>query len=428
MSQLSMMSAALSEGLFAAVWQGALLVGLVALALRLLPAVPAAVRSGIWTVVFSILLAMHFVSTRAGGAGASAHALHVLPGWSVAVAAVWLVLSSVRAAQLVASGLRLREIRRRAVPVALDPALPVCGGRACAVCSSPDVDRPSVLGFFSPQVLLPEGLMEALTLDELRQVLLHETEHLRRSDDWVNLLQKLALVVFPLNPVLFWVERRLCLERELACDDRVLAVSAEATRKGYATCLTRIAEHGILRRGLTLALGAFGQRSELATRVHRLLRRPERTMSRGPAGFAAAALLLAATAGSVELARAPRLISFAPAPSEMAANTNFAAPSLARETWARQSAMGGHAVLARAVVPVAPPAVKARPHARRAIARRPVQTPRVLRTELRSQAPTPELAQPRYVLTIASATQVQSLFQPAIAVVRTADGWLVIQL
>ena len=54
---------------------------------------------------------------------------------------------------------------------------------------------------------------------------MHEMEHLRRGDDWTNLLQKAGLVFFPLNPASFWVERRLCAERELACDDCVLRSS-----------------------------------------------------------------------------------------------------------------------------------------------------------------------------------------------------------
>ena len=49
--------------------------------------------------------------------------------------------------------------------------------------------------------------------------MLHEAGHLRRRDDWMNLLQKVGLVLLPLNPVLMWIERRLCLERELACDE-----------------------------------------------------------------------------------------------------------------------------------------------------------------------------------------------------------------
>ena len=76
--------------------------------------------------------------------------------------------------------------------------------------------RPSVLGFFRPRILVPPELLKALSPRELRQVVVHEMEHLHRADDWTNLLQKVGLVLFPLNPVLLWVERRLCAERELA--------------------------------------------------------------------------------------------------------------------------------------------------------------------------------------------------------------------
>ena len=102
------------------------------------------------------------------------------------------------------------------------------------LCTSDEVARPSVLGFFRPRILVPPALLEALTPQELQQVVLHEMEHLRRGDDWTNLLQKIGLVLFPLNPVLVWVERRLCAERELACDDRVMQSAAGARRTRFA--------------------------------------------------------------------------------------------------------------------------------------------------------------------------------------------------
>ena len=93
-----------------------------------------------------------------------------------------------------------------------------------------------MIGFFSPRILIPEELFERLTTMELEQIVLHEMGHLRRADDWMNLVQKIGLVLVPLNPALLWIERRLCFERELACDDAVL----RSTRapKAYATCLT----------------------------------------------------------------------------------------------------------------------------------------------------------------------------------------------
>ena len=74
----------------------------------------------------------------------------------------------------------------------------------------------------------------------------------------------------PLNPALVWIERRLCFERELACDDAVLRLTKAP--KAYATCLTSLAEHRLGRRAAVLSLGAWERRSELARRVHRILR------------------------------------------------------------------------------------------------------------------------------------------------------------
>jgi hypothetical protein len=131
--------------------------------------------------------------------------------------------------------------------------------------------------------------------------------HLRRGDDWINLLQKLSLVVIPLNPVLMWIERRLCLERELACDDDVLRLTKAP--KAYATCLTNLAEHRLGRRAAALSLGAWEKRSELARRVHSILRGGQ-GMGRTQARVVMGALVLGLLGGSAELARCPQLVSF----------------------------------------------------------------------------------------------------------------------
>ncbi|MEI4861539.1 M56 family metallopeptidase, partial [Klebsiella pneumoniae] len=73
--------------------------------------------------------------------------------------------------------------------------------------------------------LIPDWLFARMTAGELEQIVMHEAEHLRRRDDWTNLLQKLCLVLFPLNPALVWMERRLCREREMACDEGVIRMT-----------------------------------------------------------------------------------------------------------------------------------------------------------------------------------------------------------
>ena len=138
-----------------------------------------------------------------------------------------------------------------------DAVLLAAGFRGVEVCTSSDVDRPSVIGFFSPRILIPEELFDRLTTAEFGQIVLHEVGHLRRGDDWINLLQKLSLVLVPLNPVLMWIERRLCLERELACDDDVLRLTKAP--KAYATCLTNLAEHRLGRTGGGAVAGSVGE-------------------------------------------------------------------------------------------------------------------------------------------------------------------------
>jgi hypothetical protein len=215
--------------------------------------------------------------------------------WSFAVAVVWAALSVLRAAQLVWSAVRATALARRATPVEAGDGLRAllevraASGRVlrrAELCLSDEVERPSVFGFLNPRILMPSALMGRLTAEELEQVMVHEMEHLRRRDDWTNLLQKAALVVFPLNPALVWVERRVCAERELACDDSVLRRSRR--RKAYAICLTRLAEFAMVRRGMSLVLGAWERQSEVVRRVHRILRRPVAAMSaRRPDGGSA---------------------------------------------------------------------------------------------------------------------------------------------
>jgi beta-lactamase regulating signal transducer with metallopeptidase domain len=323
MELLTHLAAAASGSLVSAVWEGLVLAACVAICLRLLPGMTAAARSVVWSVVMVLAVALPFAHLS-GGAAISGAGWRVDERVSLAIAAVWILLSIVRAAQLVRSALYLRGIARSAVPVEVGAELAAVlsehshGRRDEAasnmghpvLCVSEDVDRPCVVGFSSPRILIPASLMPKLTDGELMQIVLHEMEHLRRGDDWTNLLQKLSLVLFPLNPVLLWIERQLCLERELACDDQVLRTTK--ARKAYAACLANLAEHSLVRRGVSLALGAWERQSEVVRRVHRILLRPDREMGRRQVVAVVGVMVAGMVAGADALAHSPQLVSFGP--------------------------------------------------------------------------------------------------------------------
>ncbi len=314
--------------LIASVTCGLLLTIVVALALRLLPNLPAAVRSAIWLCVLIVIMmspALPLLFAARDAHGASGGLVHADARWSYALVAVWATFSLFRLGQLALSAWQLCGLAHRAVPFV--PSAGVrqvlsSSRRRAQLCTSREIDRPSVVGFFRPRIVLPPTLLAALSECELQQIVLHEMEHLRRRDDWTNLLQKLSVALLPLHPVVAWLDRRLCLERELACDDGVLG--ATRARKSYAACLTNLAEQSLLRRGVSLALGALGvedtskPRSEVAKRVYRILSKPETAMGRMQSRIAAGALLAGVLGAAVAFAHTPKLISFAPETHEAA--------------------------------------------------------------------------------------------------------------
>jgi beta-lactamase regulating signal transducer with metallopeptidase domain len=428
---ISSVSAKAAGGLFSAIWEGAVLAACVALCLRLATRLSAAARSAVWMIVFLLLMLLNLVPSFENHASASgafyASPFHLDPLWSVVIAGVWAMLSLWRGAQLIWSAVLLRRLAARATRVhpgaALEKLLKVGKtGRTAMLCTSTEVERPSVFGFFNPRILLPPGLFERLAPFELEQVVRHEMEHLRRADDWTNLLQKAGLVLFPLNPVLLWVERRLCTERELACDDRVLRSSGG--RKTYATCLTRLAEYSMLRRGLSLALGAWERQSELTRRVQRILRQPHPPTSGRQTVALTSCLMACVLAGAIALAHSPQLVSFAPLPQSP--------KLLARPTPVSAPGEGGLAEFAGS-----PTLVKANltrkplstpyhsTHRQTASAKRsaeppqtfPNQTAWVVLTEWEEAGPPP-----RVVLAVAQD------HRSSYAAIAFANGWLIVQI
>jgi beta-lactamase regulating signal transducer with metallopeptidase domain len=252
---------------------------------------------------------------HAAGVASSAHAVRLSIWTASAIAACWLLATLYRAVGLAIAWRHVRSVRRRATPLTLDrETLAIGSGRRPIVCTSPDVDSPMVVGFIRPVMLLPEWLIPALSTEEFRQIALHECEHLRRRDDWTNLFLQLGLTLFPLNPALLWLNRRIGVQRELACDAAVVAAASRPV--DYAASLARIAEQHLRRNKLRFALAAWGRESELSYRIQTLLSEPQRwsVMQRAGAVSAMGVLLLGCAVG---IAHMPQLISVE-APAAMA--------------------------------------------------------------------------------------------------------------
>jgi hypothetical protein len=177
------------------------------------------------------------------------------------------------------------------------------------LCVSSDVTAPAAIGFFRPAIVFPAGLLSQLSADEIRVILLHELAHLHRWDDWTNLGQKIVKAVFFFHPAVWWIESRLTLEREMACDDIVLA--ATSSPKAYASSLISFAEKLRDVRSVALAQSLLSRVCQMSLRVAYILdaKRPTRSGLWKPV-LGVSAALLALVFGAAPYA--PPVVGFQP--------------------------------------------------------------------------------------------------------------------
>ncbi len=101
--------------------------------------------------------------------------------------------------------------------------------------------EPVLVGFWKPSIALPTGLSESLTPAELESVILHELAHAKRWDNWTAAFTHIVTCIFWFYPLLWWIEKRVHRERELACDEMVIHYGAAP--KDYVAGILKVCRH-----------------------------------------------------------------------------------------------------------------------------------------------------------------------------------------
>jgi beta-lactamase regulating signal transducer with metallopeptidase domain len=347
-------------------WQGIALTAIVSLSLRVIPRLNAATRYAVWWVTIAALVVLPFrpafleapinqsllssdpadansvaanltIKTNSQTSGEirvtsspkHSFSLCAITDGSISwlpihlasepltaiIVAIWSLTSTALLLRLAISWRSLQRIKAGARPAAADSqsrcsllARQTKSRRNIRLLVSDEVPTPVALGLFAPAILFPGSLIDRISDETLDHIVLHELAHLRRFDDWANLLQHLIASLYPIQPALFWVGRQLKLELETACDDHVIAATRNPKR--YAVSLTRIAELTFWARSGMLAQSAGGNPSQLYRRIQRLLDKRRNAVPR----IATFPLVLAIAAVALWVrgsALTPQLITFA---------------------------------------------------------------------------------------------------------------------
>jgi beta-lactamase regulating signal transducer with metallopeptidase domain len=371
--------------------EGIALAGLLSLAMRLFPPKNSRTRFAVWFAALMVMAMLPLLgaagmpagharaiasSAHSGGPSGPDAALFTIPAfWAESILVVWVALGMLGLLRVGAGLWHVHRLRRSCIainPELLGPELQSAIAelklsRRASILVSPGASVPAAVGFFRPVVIVPEWLAEESAAGELYYVLLHELAHLRRWDDWTNLAQKVVKAALFFHPGIWWIEGKLSLDREMACDEAVLSEAAEP--RLYAQCLARVAEKSFLRRQMAMAQAAVDRMKHLSQRITRILSvnlsEDERRARSAPLWKPAVAMVVGAGVVSAAwTSQAPRLVGLAdPAPSRTRAAAGSSSAGVVTEAAAREARRrterqtGGGPVLTAAAGAKAHPAV-----------------------------------------------------------------------
>jgi beta-lactamase regulating signal transducer with metallopeptidase domain len=190
-----------------------------------------------------------FISPAARGTAIA----DALPSPVVAIiAVVWIFGSAVMCLRWITQWRSIRSILESATQAAIDLPAPVRVTRSGLTTG--------VFGIFRPVVILPRGLMRALSAKQLRAILAHEACHIRRRDNLTAAIHRCVEVIFWFYLPVWWLGANLLREREAACDESVIEEGHEPAV--YAESILRACRVGVVARFSAVAASTGGNLTE----------------------------------------------------------------------------------------------------------------------------------------------------------------------
>ena len=102
------------------------------------------------------------------------------------------------------------------------------------LCRNPLIMSPVMIGFFRQSIVLPFRELED---KELSHIFIHELFHYKRRDIFYKWLIQIVICIHWFNPLVYLLEKEINKACELSCDEAVLSVLDDSTRREYGDLL-----------------------------------------------------------------------------------------------------------------------------------------------------------------------------------------------
>ncbi len=133
---------------------------------------------------------------------------------------------------------------------------------------SPTISSPLTWGLWRHKIIFPLAA-NGWSSDLLQQAISHELGHVQRGDWILQIIARITVSLYWINPLVWLAHRKLLIETEKACDD--VAVENSGSPLSYAQNLLQLANSFSSQRSL-MAPALLGIQSCLSQRIRHILR------------------------------------------------------------------------------------------------------------------------------------------------------------
>ena len=214
------------------------------------------------------------------------------------VTGIWLAGVLVMLALIIRSSLRLRVLRKSALPIQnakIDILYHRCLEetgihKAIPVYHTAFLRSPVMAGLLRPCIFLPDHLTTEYREPELRYMLLHELQHYKHKDILAGYLMNLTEIIYWFNPVVRYMLKEMRIDREIACDSSVLKLLKTEDYEAYGNTLINYAEKLSLC-SFSFATGLGGSMKQMKRRILNIASYEKPTFRKKLSGMTAFALI-----------------------------------------------------------------------------------------------------------------------------------------
>jgi bla regulator protein BlaR1 len=132
------------------------------------------------------------------------------------------------------------------------------------------VESPITFSFFTPCIVLPVNILNELSQNDIKYILLHELNHYKNKDVLINYIMLFLQALYWFNPFIWFFFGVMRTDREILCDISVLKMLDEDLHIDYAETIINFAHKTLQVSPLNISSGIGGAKQQLQKRIQNI--------------------------------------------------------------------------------------------------------------------------------------------------------------